>query len=546
MFSKKQIYLILIGLCFLIYANSLRGEFVSDDIPSIVKNPLITQTNKYFFAPAALVNSLTFRLAKLNPFPYHLVNIIIHSLNTLLVFVLLGIFFKTEASFLGAALFAVHPMHAETVTWISGFGHLFIGFFILVTYLLYWRATSPPLSAGMPRAAGAPLSAGMPKGQKIDFRYYGACLALFLYLHLGFFSFYILTPLLLLFSDMTLGKWRKNWKLWIPFFLIIALKFALGRHFIAARVESVAKEAGLGSTWTNPIYNMAYSFFMHLGLLVWPDKLTLYHEPPVITRALLNIELAVLAVGLLSLPFIYKKARPVFFGLGLFVLFLVPTYSPVLISWLVAERYAYIPSIAFSLWLAFAYEKYVSPSAAPLRARAGPAHKSVAEKSEVRRRQAMTVFIVLIAMYSVRTIVRNEDWKTPGRLWFSTTQVSPFSPRAHNNMGDVYVQEGNFDGAIREFKRALALKPDYADVYHNLANTYQFLGNIQEAIKYYESALSYNPKLFESFYNLSICYINSGEADKAIELLNKGLQMRPQDANLTSALEFALKKKYGK
>jgi hypothetical protein len=361
-----------------------------------------------------------------------------------------------------------------------------------------------------------------------------------------------LTPLLLIFSDITLGKWRKNWKLWIPFFVILALKFLMGHNFIADRIEAVAKEAGLGSTWTNPIYNMSYSFFMHLGLLVWPYKLTLYHEPPVITRTLLNIELVVLAVGLLSLLLIllikkarqvfFVKIRPVFFGLGIFVLFLAPTYSPVLISWLVAERYAYIPSIAFSVWLAFAYEKYASPPAP----RAGPARKNGAEKSEARRRQAMTVFIILIAMYSVRTIVRNEDWKTPGRLWLSTTQVSPFSPRAHNNMGDVYVQEGNFDGAIREFKRALALKPDYADVYHNLANTYQFLGNTQEAIKYYETALSYNPKLFESYYNLSIAYINSGEADKAIELLNKGLQMRPQDANLTSALEFALKKKYEK
>ena len=542
MFSKRQIYLILIGLCFLIYANSLRGEFVSDDIPSIIKNPLITQTSKYLFEPTSLVNALTFRLTKTNPFPYHLVNIIIHSVNTLLVFVLLGIFFKTEASFLGAALFAVHPMHAETVAWISGIGHLVTSFFILVTYLLYRRATSLPTAGGL-------------KGPKIDYRYYGACLALFLYLHLGHINFYILTPLLLIFSDITLGKWRKNWKLWLPFFVIIVVKLLMGRNLIASRIESVAKEAGLGSAWTNPIYNMSYSFFMHLGLLVWPDKLTLYHEPPVITRTLLNIELTVLGIGLVSLllilfikkarQVIFVKIKPVFIGLGIFVLFLAPTYSPVLISWLVAERYAYIPSIAFSLWLVFAYEKYVSPPAVSLRERAGPARKNVAEKSELRRRQAMTVFIILIAMYSVRTIVRNEDWLTPRRLWLSTTQVSPFSPRAHNNMGDVYVQEGNFDGAIREFKRALALKPDYADVYHNLANTYQFLGNTQEAIKHYETALSYNPKLFESYYNLSILYLNSGETDKAIELLNKGLQMRPQDANLTTALGLALTKKYG-
>jgi protein O-mannosyl-transferase len=521
MFSKKQIYLVLIGLCFLIYANSLRGEFVSDDIPSIVKNPLISQTNKYIFEIGSLVNSLTFRLAKTNPLPYHLVSIIIHTANTLFVFVLLGIFFKTEASFLGAALFAIHPIHSEAVAWISGIGHLLIGFFILLTYLLYWRATYVPI------------------GPKIDYRYYWACLAIFLYMNVGTFNFYILTPPFIIFSDLTMGKLRKNWKLWLPFFAIIGLKLSLWRGYslIAGRIDAVGKESGLGFAWTNPVYNMSYSFFQHLALLVWPYKLTIYHEPPVITRTLLNIELTVLGIGLSALLFIlfakkaretlYAKIRPVFFGLGLFVLFLTPTYSPVLISWLVAERYAYIPSIAFCMWLAFAYEQY-------------------AGSSRARRRSAMTVFICLIAMYSVRTIVRNEDWKTPRRLWLSTTQVSPFSPRGHNNMGDVYVQEGNYEGAIREFKIALQIKPDYADVYHNLGNTFQFIGNTQEAIKNYEAALSYNPNLFESIYNLSIAYINTGQPDKAIELLNRGLAQRPRDAGLTEALQFALQKKFGK
>jgi hypothetical protein len=357
------------------------------------------------------------------------------------------------------------------------------------------------------------------------------------------------------------------------------VRIFLAKEIIYGRVSQVAKDiGGKNITWSNPLFNMAYSLFSYSGLLLWPAKLTLYHEPPVITTLALRLELIILFILAISLPFIFKKAKPVFFGIGIFILFLAPTYSPVMISWLVAERYAYFPSIAFSIIACFFYERILKNYLLTriltnlrhkirhnawrtrqllwrawrirqvLWRKKPNSHELLKSNIRVNSKEIradscwLLFFIFIIACYAVRTVARNEDWKTPERLWRQTLLVSPFSHRAHNNMGDVYGQEGNIQGAIREFKKAIELKPDYAEAHHNLGNTYYAQGNILEATKYYEQALTFNPDLFESHFNLGIIYLNSGKFDLAIEEFRHAVRIRPQDSNAQAALELAVKK----
>jgi hypothetical protein len=509
MWQSKYVYLILIVLCFLIYANSLNNAFVSDDITAILKYPLISRLFSFWLDPSTFLSSLNYLIGKFNPFVYHLTNIILHSLNTILVFFFLRLFFKSEASFIGACLFTAHPIHTEAVTWISGRGYLTLSLFILGTYLLYENAT------------------GKSKGFKIS--HYLLCLLLFSYFIIQHLSFYFLVPLFLILSDVTFGRWRKNWKWWIPFFIILILRLILARSLVSQRVLQVAKEIGSGVTWTNPIFNMVYSVFLSLGLILWPAKLTLYHEPAVISSFALKVGIATLLLLACALPFIFKKAKEIFLAIIIFILFLAPTYSPVMISWLVAERYLYFPSIVFSIITSFAYDRYVIPM------------RNVSQKNLI-----LGFFVFFIAGYAVRTVARNEDWKSPERFWRQTVLVSYNSPRAHNNMGDIYSQEGNVEGAIKEFKRAIELKPNYADVYHNLATTYYRKGDLKEAVKLYQQATSFNPELFESHFNLGIIYLDTGELDLAIKEFQKATQIRPEDVNARQALEMAIKRKGAK
>lgn len=506
--DNRKFFLILIGLCFAIYANSLKGAFVSDDIAAIVKNPAIATPANFLFEPPNLLSSLIYILAKENPFWYHLASVVLHSANTILVFIFLKLFFNSKTSLLGAALFAVHPVHAEAVSWISGRVYLAAALFTFSIYLLYRRAIY-----------------SQEPGLRSRIFYYLSGLLLFSYLIVKQFPFYILTPLFLMLSDFTFGRLRKNWKLWSPFLAIAVLRLAMAKNFISWRIDSVARDMGSGPDWSNPIFNLAYSFFSHLGLLIWPAKLTLYHEPAIISPAILIAELLILALLALTLPLLYRKAKPIFFALGIFTIYLAQTYSPVLISWLVAERYAYIPSVALSMFLCWVYDRY-------------------ARKSGAARNTALIFFMLIIASYSLRTVFRNEDWKTPERLWRATLNTSPLSPRAHNNMGDIYARQGNSAAALLEFKKATELNPRYADAYHNLANTYYSQGNFKEAIGHYQKALAFNPDLFESHYNLGILYAGSGDCDRAAQELARAVQLRPGDKNARSALNFARRCQY--
>jgi len=512
--KRSEIYLILAALCFLIYANSLNNAFISDDIPAILKNTAISNTFRFWSDPSSFLNSLNYLLAGYNPFVYHLTNIILHSLNTILIFIFLNLFFKTEASLLAACLFAAHPIHTEAVTWVSGRPYLITSLFILVAYLLYHR-----------------VAVAVNEGRKLNFIRYFLCFVISSYYMVINFTFYFIFPFFLVLLDITFGRWRKTWKLWLPFLSFFILRVMLARNLIAGRISFVAGEIGQEVTWSNPLFNFAYSFFTHIWLLLWPAKLTLYHEPAVISAPALKVELFFLALLLISLPFIFKRAKELFFGIAVFILFLAPTYSPVMVSWLVAERYLYFPSIILSIFLAFFYGDV-------------SIFNLFNEKQKNRNVPIIKLgaSIFLIAGFAVRTVARNEDWKTAQSFWRQTVLVSYNSPRAHNNMGDAYCQEGNLEGGIREFKKAIELKPDYADAYHNLANVYHNKGDIDEAIRSYQQAVYFNPKLFESHYNLGIIYLGLSRFDSAALELEKAVQIRPEDKNARQALALAYEK----
>lgn len=505
--DKKHIYLILIFACFLAYANSLNNAFVSDDIEGIVNNPLLAKPLNYWALPFGLITSLNYLVFGLNPFSYHLINIILHYSCTVLVFLFLGLFFSQQAGFWGALLFALHPVHTEAVSWVSGGPYLVTTLFILAIYLLYYRASYFEQLSRQQKSIS-----------------YLSALLLFTYYLIGSHSFFALTPFLLVSCDIIFQKWRKNWKLWIPFLAILILRLLFTGSSLAGRIASVAQD--VGTTRSNPVFNLAYSLSTHFMLLIWPDKLTLYHEPAVVSQAVLIVELSatcLLFITLLLL-FISKKAKEIVFGLIIFIIFLAPTYSPVTISWLVAERYLYLPSLLLVIMLCFIYDRCLV-------------------KSSGLKAKFIVFLAALSAVYLARTVIRNEDWKTPERFWRATVEISQLSPRSHNNMGDVYGREGNIAGAIREFKEAISLRPDYADAYHNLANTYQSQGNIKEAVQNYQKAISIRPQLAESRINLGVIYINSGAVEPAIEQFEAALKIKPGDPSIQQALSFALKMK---
>ena len=478
---KKLEFALLIALCFLVYANSLNNAFVSDDIPAILENPSISHPQRLLTRPPEeLLNSLCFLLGRYNPFIYHLLNTILHSLDTLLVFIFLGLFFNPAASLMGACLFAVHPVHAEAVSWISGKPYLLLTLAVLGTYLLYNKSLS---------RQGTPV--------KPNIFLYILTLLIFSYSLLKAPAFYFLTPFFLILTDIALKKWRERLKFWLPFLFILGLRIVLIKYVILQRQFYLTDVQGGGLLSINPLVKFILVVSNHLWLLLWPFKLTIFHEPVEYAPWQISIGVVCFVLLVLTMPLIFKKSRAVFLSIVIFILFLFPVYSPIpLASNLVAEHYIYLPSISLSILAAFLYQK---------------------------RKIPLLLFVLLISLLGWQTFLRNQDWSTPEKFWKATVKVSYKSPSAYNALGLMYKEKGDFDNALIALKKAITLKPDFTFAYNNLGNLYSDMGRRDEAIAYYKKALSLNPRDLDAYYNLGITYAEMGKENDSIAYFRKAV-----------------------
>jgi len=494
--EKPKFILAILILCAVVYANSISGGFISDDIATIRDNPNISSFSSVH-SLADLANWTSYKISGLNTSSYHIINIILHGICSILVFFILSSFFGSWAAFLATLLFACHPIHTETVTWISGKTYSLSAALILASFILYRRATREDKLKPLAYIFSVIL-----------------CDPFHTHWYVGLY------PLMIITYDVIFGKVKKHWKYWIPYILIVTAWIIKESVAISDRIEILRTPLIIGTN--NPIYKFAYSFFAHLQLLLWPAQLTLYHEPARITQQLLFVELFVLFIALFFLPRLFKRSKKLFFGLGIFVLFLAPTYSPVLISWTLAERYLYIPSIGFFMLIAFLIKKYSQT----------PKAKNI----------VLIVVMLLIGVFSIRTIIRNQDWKDRATFWQATVKVSPESSKAHNNMGDIYSIEGDLEMAAWSFRHATELNPNYAEGFHNLGFTYTKTKQYDKAIKYYKKAISLDPTLLQSYQNLSAIYLSRGETGLAKKYLQEALRLAPTDADITKNIKEILNK----
>lgn len=201
-----------------------------------------------------------------------------------------------------------------------------------------------------------------------------------------------------------------------------------------------------------------------------------------------------------------------FFWLSFFIITLSPTMTPFGVSWVVAERYVYLGAIGIYAAFMIFVDKLI--------------------KQEKLRNAAAVAFAVIVVLLMGRTIIRNMDWKTSDGLWLATAKTSPSSPNNHNNLGDLYGRQGKNDLAIKEYKTALALKPNYADVYHNMANTYVSMKDYDNAIINYKKAVEINPNLWQSDQNLAALYFNQKDFKNAFYYMNNAVLVNPSNPTL--------------
>jgi tetratricopeptide (TPR) repeat protein len=501
-FRENRITLAFLAfLVFTVYANSFGNGFVSDDVGGFLKNPNIGKFssvtgNPMHFSLPGFFQFIAYHIGGMHPLTFRIINIFAHLGSVFLVYILLSLSMNKNTAVIAASIFAVHPILIESISWISGGLYSIYGFFFLLSFLFYLFANS-------------------------NRKYYYYSIVFYI---MALFSSEKAIVLFLIFIlyELAFGSVRYNWRKIIPFFSVSFVLTILYVSKIGSRVSDVAalgyqQQATEG--FFNPFIQIPVAVGSYLKLIFWPAKLTLYQTEMAFTQGQYILFILITLVFFSAIIWGYFKNKNIFFWLAFFFITLLPTLTPFKISWIVAERYAYLGTLGIIVAFAVLLNKLL-------------------KLNENAKMVGYFALVVIIVSLSVRTIIRNQDWKSEDTLWLATAQVAPSGQQIHNNLGDVYARQGNLDKAVEEFKTAININPNYADAYHNLANTYQQMGQVDLAVENYQKALEINPQIWQSYQNLAAIYFNQGEYDLAEENIKKALEVNPGDQNLQNALKY--------
>ncbi len=491
--TRWWVFPFLIILVFIAYFNSLGNDFVSDDIATIKDNILISQINYFWKEPyynifnfsfRSFINFIIYHLFILNPLPYRLSNIFFHAGSTILIYLLLKHFFKSSIPLFAASIFAVHPILAESVGWISGGPYSNGAFFALFSFLTYLNA------------------------KRIRSLYF-LSLVLFLLALLSSEKLFVF-PLIITLYEILWGS-LNNWRKLLPFWIIMGLSAFNLAGLLNTRADLVAKISLQDTGINNPFLQIPIAVTSYLELIFWPQNLTLYHSEMNFTQLEYFLYLVIFTIFLGLIFYFLKRERKIFFWLMFFLVSLAPTLTPFRVSSIVAERYVYFASVGIFVFIAWLIENIGHPFKT--------------------KKIIYFIFIPILLVLATRTVVRNNDWKNQDTLWVATAKTSPSSFQNHNNLGDLYMRQNDPERAIEEFKKAIELKPNYADAYHNLANTYYQLKNYGVAAVNYKKAIDLDPSIWQSYQNLATIYFAEEKLDVARENLEKAVSLNPKSSN---------------
>lgn len=521
-FVKKYWFylLILTLLVFGVYLNSLGNGLVSDDKGFLLEGKRVGTWSFIFSDRSQLLRFLLYGFlyhlggGSINATLFRLTNILFHLGNTYLIFILVYLLASKNLiknslflAFFTSAIFAVHPLVLEAITWVSGGGYAQYAFFFLLSFYFYIKASQK--------------EGKLSWGWKNNSSYY---LSLLIFL-LALFSTTRVAPLSFIFVvyEFCFGNLKKNWPRLVPFFLVSFL-FGISSFLqIGSRQNSLQTQFYLEKGIDNPLIQIPFALANYFILFFWPQKLTFYHSDLVVTYTQLVIYWFMLLIYLGLLVYTFLKNKFLFFWLSFFLIGLAITLTPFRIAWIVAERYAYLSTIGVIVVVSYFLLKLIN------------------KKSTLWL--GWGLFCLLVILLGIRTIVRNNDWKNEKSLFLSVERTTPQSPKAHNNLGVIYTDEKNYDLAEKELVTSIKLKPNYGDAYYNYGYLKQLQGKLADSEKLYKKALELNPNLYQAYRNLGAIYFMAGKTDLALENTQKALQIQPKDADLYTNLAIIYYKK---
>ena len=535
--TKKENYFGLIAILIVtlfIYSNAINHDFTNWDDPTYVtENPLLAKPIKeqviYFFKnpyatnyhPLSMISlGIDFKLSsstleKINPKIFHVTNILFHLLNTALLFLFVQKLSnrKTFVSVFVTAIFALHPMHVESVAWVSERKDVLYTFFFIIASIIYLNYLSD--------------------------KKWSSYFLVFVFFCLSVLSkpAAIMFPLVMLCLDFYLNK-PINLKTIVEKLPFIVVSIIIGVVTIKVQDKAIS-EIEIMSYFHRFVF-ASYAFMMYIIKFFYPyDLSTVYPYPvkfpikeslPIEYYFSVVFNICLVAFSLFSL----KKSRLFSFGLAYYFVMIVLVLQFISVgSMIMAERYTYVPYIGISFVLSVYLNNYLE------------------QKNKSANKQIVYGIIILFfGVLTYKSYALNKVWKNSETLFSNAIKIHPDKAEvAYKNRGNHYARIlGEYELAIKDYNKCLEINPLNATVLSNRGNVYGLLKDYKSSIKDYTLALKIENNNLEARINRGITYTLNQEYNNAITDFEfaKSLDSKNEliDANL--AFAFLNNKEYQK
>lgn len=424
-------------------------------------------------------------------FMSHFTNVILHIAAIYLFFsLLINLKIKKEVALLFSLIFAVHPLAAQTVSFIPGRNDSLLAIFIFPAFIFFLKYLESR------------------KGKYFFWHLFFLALSLFTK-ETAVVLPLIYTAYILIFINLRVLKTDLK-----PYLYLAAGWSGIIFFWFLIR------QAVIGNMLSNnsfhifsSFFNNFFAFLVAIGKIILPLKLSVF---PILKDTALIYGIAVLVI--LSLWFVSgkdKNYRMIIFGCSWFILFLAPALLIPNTQPGFSENRIYLPMFGFT---------FVALGL-------GKINLIKIFSPKVQKIASYAVFLILIITFSTITIYRNKYYKDKFNFWNNVVETNPNSAFGYNNLGMMHFQDGSYENAEKEFKKALDLNFQEPKAHHNLALVYYvYLKDYDLAEQEFKKEIAISPSYSGVYYNLGLMYFDAGNLESAEESWIKTLEVSPNHA----------------
>ncbi|MSR67756.1 tetratricopeptide repeat protein [Candidatus Peribacteria bacterium] len=544
--------LLFLSVSFTAYGSSLSNQFVTlDDNGLITDNPIVVAMNAdtikaaftsydpELYIPLTFVSyQISHAIGGLNPFAYHLTDLLFHTANAMLVAWFLFLLLENGWLAIGLGLlFSIHPLGSEAVLWASARKDVLSTFFFFSSIVSYLYAT-------------------MKESRKLFW------MSVFFFV-LGLLSkvMVVTLPVVLLLIDDVQGRGMSKKRLLekIPYVLFAVIFGIIG---IFGKTENL-----VSSTLLQKILMACKSTVFYVQKFLWPTDLSVtypYMDPITILSSDFAIPLVLVILFLGAAYYLRNRNRMASFGMLFFLATLLPTFLNFAKGgdvYFASDRYAYIPMVGLLVLIGTSADFWL---------------RSATNMRSVSSRRMVVAAAIICALLTFGALTQQQTaiWQNSTTLYENVLAHYPNSRAAHNNLGMEQLTSGEIDAAIASFRRALELHsdaktkvnlaaafvrkknfaeaetiyravmlsdPEIADSAYGLGQIEQKQGKLVEAVSWYRKTIETNPQYLNAYNNLGGVYLQLNDWSNAEVILRKAIELKPDFVESSYNLALALK-----